>query len=137
MILESVELFGGVDEPGRYSLTEESVPQFTQFVDDHETDDYPSGRHRVKAMWKVETKGKKSRVSRVTHHPKTGRPSKPKSTTYALRTKIGLGADGRAYVIQLTEYGQIVVWAGTMKTNTYIKETDPKYDELMKALGAA
>ena len=117
-------------------LTEEAVPQFRQFVDTHETDDYPSGRHRVKAVWTVEKKGKKSRISRVTYHPKTGRPSKPKSTTYSLFSKIGIGVDGRAYMIQYTEYGQLVVWPGTMKTTTYLYPKDPQYAELKKAVGA-
>lgn len=116
-------------------LTESGVPTFTKFVDEWETDDYPSGRHRVKAKWVVQKKGKKSRAARVTHHPKTGKPSKPKATTYALITKLGVGSDDRIYIVQFTEYGQVVITPGTMKYPTYLHPKDAGYDELAKKLG--
>jgi hypothetical protein len=118
-------------------LAESKIPRMTKFVDTWETDDYPSGRHRVKAIWTVERKGGKARVARITHHPKTGRPSKPKRTTYGSHAKIGIGADGRAYIVQFSEYGQIIVTPGTMKYPTYLHDKDPGYEELRTAIGAS
>ena len=117
-------------------LAENKIPKMTKWVDEWETDDYPSGRHRVKATWEVEHRGTKSRVARKTQNPKTGAMSKPKRTTYGMRTKIGIGTDDRAYVVQYTSYGQIVVTPGTMKYPTYVDDKDPMYAELKKAIGA-
>ena len=116
-------------------LVESKIPKMVSFMDRYETEDYPSGRHRVKAVWEVEHRGKKSRVARTTWNPKTGRPSKPKRTTYGFNTKIALGKDGRTYVVQYTMYDQIVVTAGTLKTTEYLHRGEDGYDELKLAIG--
>jgi len=90
-------------------------------------EDWPSGRRRVTATFTVEDGGKRGfRVARVT----TG---KPKKTTYHLRMTIVDGDDGRIYALGLTEFGQIVVWPGTLKCPEYIYDTKPEY-ETYKAL---
>jgi hypothetical protein len=121
-------------EEGRELTEEATPPKITKFVDTYETDDYPSGRHRVKAIWTVEKKGKKSRVARVTHHPKTGYPAKPKKSTYGLLTKIGLGADGRTYIVKWTG-AHLSFLKGDMKfTAGSIHSRDPEFIPMMKRL---
>lgn len=118
-------------------MLESKVPRITKLVDRYETDDYPSGRHRVKAVWEVERKGKKSRVARVTHNPKTGLPAKPKRTTYGLLTKIGIGADGRTYIVQWNEYGFIGMTKGDMKfdAGSLHPSSDPKeWEDMLRRL---
>lgn len=86
-------------------------------------EDWPHGRNRrVTATFTVENGGNRGfRVARVT----TG---KPKKTTYHLRIKIVDGDDGKIYVLGLTEYGQIVLIPGTLKTTEYFHSDGPEYE---------
>ncbi len=116
-------------------ITESAVPKITKLVDTYETDDYPSGRHRVKATWTVEYKGKKSRVARVTINPKTGLPAKPKRSTYAILTRIGLGADGRTYIVQWSEYGMVSFMRGDMKHSAgSLHPGNPGWETMLRRL---
>jgi hypothetical protein len=122
-------------EEGKELTESTGFPKITKFVDDYETDDYPSGRSRVKATWTVERKGKKARVSRVTINPRTGQPAKPKKSTYGLLTKIGLGADGRTYIIYWTEYGHLGATKGDMKYDAgSLHTSDPQWLPMMQRL---
>ena len=69
-----------------------------------ETDDYPSGRHRVQAKWYTEHKsGKGVRLCRETVNPRTGQWAKPKKGTYEMGTRIVFGrlSDGRVAVVRI------------------------------------
>jgi len=96
-------------------LTEETVPKFKGYALEHTSNDYPFGRLRTTATWKVENRGSKYRISRTTVDPKTGRISKPKSTVYGIRAKIGIAQDGKAYPIILHSPTQMSIMSGNMK----------------------
>lgn len=122
-------------EEGKELLEGKTVPKITKWVDEYETDDYPYGRERTKATFTVEKTGKKQRVSRVTVNPKTGRPNKPKKTTYGIVAKLGIGADGRTYVGIYNEYGAINIWSGDMKrTQAHVVYEDPEFEGLFRGI---
>lgn len=94
--------------------------------------DWPSGRHRTTATFRIETHPTRGeRVVRTTLHPKTGRPSAPKTTTYARRVRIVDGDDGRTYLVEDTGT-HLTVRQGNMQ---YEQETlwprDPRYSTLL------
>lgn len=69
-------------------------------------EDWPSGRHRVLARFVIETHPTRGqRAARVTHHPVSGRPSQPKTTTYARQARIVDGEDGRTYILEQHHHG--------------------------------
>lgn len=104
-------------------------PDIGELADTWETDDYPSGRHRVKAKWYVEVKGKKSRVARQTESTRSpGVWMSPKKTTYGYNSKIGVGRDGKTYIVQATESGGLEVRDGTMGTVGYYKPKSSDHD---------
>lgn len=92
-------------------------------------ENWPHGRQRVTAKFLIEKNNKGYRCGRVT----TG---KPKYTTYHLRMTLVDGDDGRIYALGLTDYGQVVVWDGTLKTNNYYYEGSPEYAQGMEILKA-
>lgn len=90
-------------------------------------ENWPHGSKRVTALFFVETNKKGSRIGRCT----TG---KPKYTTYHKKMVIVDGDDGKTYAVGSTEYGQIVVWDGTLKTNTYYYPEDEEHSSLSQLL---
>lgn len=110
-----------------------SIPSISKWVDEWDTDDYPYGRLRTSARWYVEGSKGKKRIGRVTVNPKTGRPNKPKKTTYAAAAKIGIAGD-RCYLF-LGRPGQIGVYDGTMKYLMTFFTKDSEYRKYAKALG--
>jgi len=115
-------------------LVKSSIPNFSRFVDEYEVDDYPYGRERTKAVYKVERKGNKARVCRMTLDPKSGRWNKPKCTTFGPAATIGIAPNGHAYPI-VGRPGQIAVWSGDMKhTEGAVFADDSQYNDLAKAL---
>ncbi len=70
-------------------------------------DDWPSGRHRVTAIFAIEQSNRGERALRITSNPKTGKFNKPKKTTYAVKARIVDGEDGKTYIANLTQYGHI------------------------------
>lgn len=90
-------------------------------------ENWPFGSKKVTAIFSVEKNNRGERVSRTT----TG---KPKLTTYYVRCRIVDGDDRRTYVLALTEYGQIVVIPGTLKTATYYYAKDECYGEYKSLL---
>lgn len=83
-------------------------------------EDWPSGRNRVTAVFAVEANNRGERVTRTT----TG---KPKATIYYRKVCIVDGDDDRTYVLGKTEFDQIVLIPGTLKTVEYFREDDPEY----------
>jgi hypothetical protein len=100
-------------------------------------EDWPSGRHRVTASFQVEAKDRKGeRVVRTTTDS-IGRVSKPKRTTYHLKIRLVDGDDGRVYVLGITEYGQVVLIPGTLKTAKYFYPEDEEYGAYRALLESA
>ena len=98
-------------------------------------DNWPIGSKRTTATFKIEAKpGKGERAIRFTIDPRTGRPSAPKLLTYALKSRIVDGDNGRTYIINYTMYGHISVFRGDMQFGEEaIFEADPRFAEI-KAL---
>jgi hypothetical protein len=88
-------------------------------------ENWPSGKNRVTAIFEIEQNKKGERATRKT----TGAIKK---LTYAVKTRIVDGDDGRTYIAELSMYGNIVIMNGDMK---YMKESfnskDEKYQELL------
>ena len=84
--------------------------------------DWPSGSRRVNARFAIEARpGKGERATRVT----TGAP---KATTFALKTRIVDGDDGRTYIAKLTMYRNVTIMRGDMKFDEEtIWSSDPRY----------
>jgi hypothetical protein len=80
--------------------------------------DWPYGRKlRCRCEFTVEALDAgthKERISKVTINPKTGRPNKPKKTTFAPQVRIVDGSDGKTYILQRSNYGETL----------YIKKSD-------------
>lgn len=71
--------------------------------------DWPSGSRRVEARFTIEARpGKGERAVRVT----TG---KPKVTTFASKTRIVDGDDGRTYIAKLSMYGNVTIMRGDLQ----------------------
>jgi len=87
-------------------------------------EDWPSGRHRVRAEFIVQSKPDHGeRVSRITEKPKGGQ-GKPKCTTYGQRFTIVDGDDGCTYLLEYSHYGQVIVWPGTLKETRYLSDNE-------------
>lgn len=112
-----------------------TVPNFVRFEETYETDDYPYGRERTKATFKVDKRGdNKERIERITIDPKTGRVNKPKYTTFASSAILGISNDNKVYPITGTA-GQISVWNSDMQHQVAsVFTNDPDYEKLAKAL---
>lgn len=95
-------------------------------------DNWPSGKHRVQATFKIETKaGKGERATRTTINPKTNRPNATKTLTYARKARIVDGDDGRTYLAMLTQHGHISIMRGDMTfSEESIFPTDPRYQAI-------
>ena len=87
--------------------------------------DWPSGSRRVEARFAIEARaGKGERATRTT----TGAP---KVTTFALKTRIVTGDDGRTYIANLTMFGHISIMRGDMQfSEEAIFPHDPRYPEV-------
>lgn len=90
-------------------------------------DDWPDGKGTVTATFTLEITKNGQRIVRVTsseHRPS----SKPKKTTYCLRMCIVDGEDGKTYLLGHTEFGQMVLIPGTLKTTEYFHKNshDPE-----------
>lgn len=112
------------------------VPPVHKWVDELVVEDYPYGQYTTKARFFIEKGGRGERAGRITIDPKTNRPNKPKYTTYATAAKIGVGSDGRTYIM-LGSPGQISFMAGDMKYSVGhgVFTNDPEYQELAHILG--
>ena len=97
--------------------------------------DWPSGKFRTTATFRVETSPRGYRVTRTTVDPKTGKTCAPKATTYARAAQIVDGDDGRTYVFLLTMYDFISVMQGNLQfQQEAIFDTDPRYTALRSLL---
>ena len=93
-----------------------------------EIENWPSGQHRVKAIFEIEQNPKRGeRAIRTT----TGAPKK---LTFAEKARIVDGDDGRTYVLELSRmFGHISIMKGDMKfQHEVIFEGDERYPELVK-----
>lgn len=98
-----------------------------------EIENWPSGSHRVKAVFNVEATQRGERATRYTEHPSTGVPSAVKKMTYAQKVRIVDGNDGRTYIAELTGFGHISIMKGDCKfQHEVVYENDPGYAELRK-----
>ena len=79
------------------------------------THDWPYGRYRTTATFLIQQNNKGERVARITINPKTGRTNKPKTTTYAKKVRIVEGSDGRTYIAELTQYGNITIMQSNLQ----------------------
>lgn len=88
-------------------------------------ENWPSGSRRVTAKFFIEQTPKGERGVRIT----TG---KAKMLTYARKSRIVDGEDGRIYIARLTEYGHISIFRGDMHYQQEpVFENDPRYSELL------
>lgn len=90
-------------------------------------ENWPSGSKRVTARFEVEQDPKKGeRAVRTTD-------GAPKKLTYALKTRIVDGDDGRTYIAELTMYGTVSIMKGDMKfQHEHVHDEDPRYAEVLK-----
>jgi len=75
--------------------------------------DWPYGRQlKTECTFQVETLiiagDHKERVSKTTINPKTGKPNKPKKTTFAVQARIVDGSDGKTYIIEQSNWGPTI-----------------------------
>lgn len=92
-----------------------------RWVDEWETDDYPSGRRRVRARWYVkDVRGGRKTVARQTETG-GGRWSKPKVLTSGTHAKIGVSEEeDRAYLFIFDVHsGSLTVYSGNMQSRYY------------------
>jgi hypothetical protein len=88
------------------------------------------------ATFTVEQGKKGERVKRVTINPKTNRPNKPKTTTYALKARIVTGDDGKTYIAELTQYGHIsIIQSNLQYQEESIGTDDPRYTDMLSMFG--
>ncbi len=95
--------------------------------------DWPSGGHKVPAVFQiVQTKGAE-RCERTTQHPTKGTWSTPKKTTFARKARIVTGTDGRTYLLELGRYSNaLTVMQGNLQyQQEYIGEDDPRHPALL------
>lgn len=96
-------------------------------------DDWPYGRRfKTRCEFTVETLdingSHKERVSKMTINPKTGRPNKPKKTTFAPACRIVDSSDGKTYIIYKSGYGpSIYVKKWDFYDHESIQEGDERY----------
>lgn len=77
------------------------------------------------ATFSIEQDGKRERAVRVT----TGKPTK---LTYAIKSRIVDGDDGRTYIANLTAYGHVSIMRGDMKfSEEAIFEGDSRYQGVL------
>lgn len=74
---------------------EYSNPQTTMSFDD-----WPYGNKRTGCVFTIQHSKGMERAIRITVNPKTGRPNKPKTTTYTVRTMFVTGDNGRLYIVK-------------------------------------
>jgi hypothetical protein len=88
--------------------------------------DWPSGTHRVTALFAIEQTSRGERAVRVT----TGNPKK---LTFAKMARIVDGSDGRTYIAEYTAYGFISIMRGDMKIqHEAIFQENPRYNEVLE-----
>jgi len=123
-------------EAGKKKKKAKSTPSIRKWVEELVVDDYPYGQYTTEARFFIEKGGRGQRVGRVTVNPKTGRPNKPKYTTYAVTAKIGVGDDGKTYLL-LGNPGQVHFTSSDMQHDVgdYIYPADAEYPMLAKVLG--
>jgi hypothetical protein len=89
-------------------------------------ENWPSGSKRVTARFEIEQNAKGERAIRTTD-------GAPKKLTYAIRSRIVDGDDGRTYIAEFTMYRHIVIMRGDMKfEEEVIFERDPRYAEVLE-----
>ena len=90
--------------------------EYSNVRKEYTTEDWPSGSHRVKAVFAIEKNNRGERATRVTYHPHTGRANAPKKTTYDAITRIADGEDGKTYIVSYTSlYGFISVMQSNLQ----------------------
>lgn len=96
-------------------------------------EDWPSGKFKTRAEFKIEQNSKGERATRTTVNPKTGRPNAPKLMTYARKSRIVDGSDGKLYIINLAQhFPMISVMMGTFDYGfETIHKEDSRYQELL------
>lgn len=101
--------------------------------------DWPyNGTLRTTATFRIETTQRGQRAVRVTINPKTGRPSAPKTLTYAKRAVIVDGDDGKTYIAELTMYGHICIMQSNMQyQHENIHSHSPRYPAVLALFGGA
>lgn len=95
--------------------------------------DWPSGQYRTTAHFRVEAHPKRGeRGVRVTIDPKTGRPCKPKTLTYADKVRIVDGDDGKTYFLEQSRFStHLSVMQSNMQfQQELIDAEDPRYEAL-------
>ena len=95
---------------------------------------WPYGKYRTTATFAIETHPTRGeRAVRVTIDPKTGRPTKPKTLTYARQVRIVDGDDGRTYLLERSRYsGSLSVMRGDMQfQEETVYDTDARYPALL------
>lgn len=97
--------------------------------------DWPSGRHRTTATFRVEiVPGKGERGTRFTLHPTTGQPNAAKKLAYAGKVRIVDGDDGKTYIIEWSAmYGFVSVMQSNMQfQEETIHPDNPQFDAVRK-----
>lgn len=97
--------------------------------------DWPSGQHRVTAMFEIEVDPKRGeRGTRRTTDPRTNRTSKPKLLTYAVKARIVDGDDGKTYIAELDRMHITIMQSNMQYREESIFMDDPRYLQYRVAL---
>jgi len=94
--------------------------------------DWPYGKQRVTAFFKVESGKRGERVTRIIQNPKGGW-NKPKKLIYSVKQRIVTGDDGRTYIAKLSIYGNISFMQSDMMYQAESVFSDnPRHPELLE-----
>jgi len=100
-------------------------------------DDWPIGRQRCKAWFAVESGPRGERASRRTENRDRTGWNAPKLTTYARRTRIADGDDGRTYIVR-DVVSHVNVMRGDMQHDAVnLFPGDPQYAAILALFGPA
>lgn len=101
--------------------------------------DWPiGGNKRGTATFRVEHRaGHGERATRTTTDPATGRTSKPRTTTYAVKVRLVTDDDGHIYAAHLTHYGHVSIMQPNLQFQAEgaIFESDPRYPAIRALFG--
>jgi len=134
-VLDLIEEAGG-DVGADVEEEEESV----YWTDKYETDDYPSGRHRVGARWFVEYGGENKgfRICRETEASAgSGRWIGRKCTNYGVAAAIRVDPEApyAATLCLIPEHLEwVYLYGGNMKQQRTLRADEPEYAEYQRAI---
>ena len=103
--------------------------QYTNPRKECQINDWPYGNKRVKCKFFIEEAKGKQRAVRTTENPKGGW-NKPKKLTYAIKSLIVDGSDGKTYILNEVGHALNVMQANMKYSQEYIAPDDDRFEEL-------